>query len=61
MKRNCLLPYLKEPLEVRKVRKVRKTRTAIQKYIQWLRKGQKTGLVKLAYLQSSRGVDVAFG
>ena len=33
----------------------RKTRTTIQKFIQWLRKGQKTGLVKLAYFQSSRG------
>ena len=34
----------------------RKTRTTIQKLTQWLRKGQKTGLVKLAYFQSSRGV-----
>ena len=33
----------------------------IQEFIQWLRKGQKTGLVKLAYFQSSRGVKVAFG
>ena len=39
----------------------RKTHITIQKFIQWLRKGQKTGLVKLAYFQSSRGVEVAFG
>ena len=34
-------------------------RIAIQKFIQWLRIGQKTGLVKFAYFQGSRGVDVA--
>ena len=37
----------------------RKTRTSIQKFIQWLRKGQKAGFVELAYFQSFRGVEVA--
>ena len=39
----------------------RKTRTTMQKSIQWLRKGQKTGLVQSAYFPISRGVKVAFG
>ena len=36
----------------------RKTRTSIQKFIQWLRKGQKSSLLKLPHFQSSRGVEV---
>ena len=39
----------------------RKTRTTIQKYIQRLQKGQKTGLVQSAYFPSSRGEKVALG